>query len=67
MQLHDASEDPAENRQMLVMLILNQNFAKPSLILFQRLLSGGSSIICPLIDGTSLEGPVLNPGVVQFP
>ncbi len=67
MQLHDASEDPAENRQMLVMLILNQNFAKPSLILFQRLLSGGSSIICPLIDGTSLEGPVLNPGAVQFP
>lgn len=52
---------------MLVMLILNQNFAKPSLILFQILLSGESSIMHPLIDGTSLEGPVLNPGAIQFP
>lgn len=52
---------------MLAMLILNQYFAKPSLILFQRLLSGESPIIRPLIDVTSLEGPVLNPGAVQYP
>ncbi len=56
-----------QSMQMLAMLILNKNFAKPSLILFQRLLSGESPIIWPLIDVTSLEGPVLNPGAVQFP
>lgn len=49
------------------MLILSLNFTKLSLILFLRLLSGEAPIIRPLIDVTSLEGPILNPGAVQFP
>lgn len=47
---------------MLSMLILSLNF-KSSLILFQRLLSDESPIICLLIDVTSRVGPVLNPGL----
>lgn len=47
---------------MLSMLILSLKF-KSSLILFQRLLSDESPIICLLIAVTSRVGPVLNPGL----